>query len=85
MNNQRKEIDLHNMLKQSVEADETIILTGAGSSAAVEATIKDLAKAAGKTVSIEHTVGARFVRFDTGPEAGGQPDARTDRPIALKG
>ncbi|HGF4014033.1 hypothetical protein [Burkholderia cenocepacia] len=51
MNNQREEIDLHNMLKQHVEAGETIILTGAGSSAAVEATIKDLAKAARRSAS----------------------------------
>lgn len=76
MNDQQAEIDLRKMLKQHVEAGETIILTGGGSSAAVEATIKDLAKAAGKAVSIKQTVGARVVQFDTGPEAGGQPLSR---------
>ncbi len=57
------ETDLREVLKQRVEAGETIFITGGGSSAGLESTIKDLAREAGKTVRVVQTVTARVVQF----------------------
>ncbi len=76
MNNQQEEIDLRDLLKQRVEAGETIFITGAGSSAALVATIEDLAREAGKTV--------RVVQFDVSPEVEDGVRAHANRAIAPK-
>ncbi|WP_454728024.1 MULTISPECIES: hypothetical protein [Cupriavidus] len=68
MSEQRKQIDLRDVLKQRVDAGEPIFITGAGSSAEIEAMIEDLAKETGKTVRVVQTVEARVVPFDEPPE-----------------
>jgi hypothetical protein len=78
MSGQRKNLDYRDLLKRSVEAGETVFITGGGLSVEieVEATIKDLAKEAGKVVHIEQTEVGRIVRFDIGAEAGQSPGDR---------
>jgi len=73
MNNQREETDLRDVLKRSVEAGETILITGGGSSAALEAAvaIEDLAREVGKTARVAQTGVARIVQFDASSEADG--------------
>jgi len=82
MNTQRVETDLRDVLKQQVEADETILITGGGSSAALEATIVNLAREAGKTVRVVQTVTARVVRLEEGSAVCNVVRANTDRAIA---
>jgi flavin-binding protein dodecin len=56
MNNERNEVDLHDVLKQRAEAGEPIYINGQ-SNQAVEAAIDGLAKETGKPIRVVQLVG----------------------------